>query len=129
MNHARAASVHAYCPYSRFQVGAALLAAGGKVFTGCNIENRSYSLSLCAERVALFKAVSEGKRTGDFLALAVAGRIMDGDWQYCSPCGACRQVLAEFSHPEAPLAIIYLDEHGSLKRVTISDLLPDAFLF
>ena len=129
MNHARTASVHAYCPYSRFQVGAALQAMDGTVYTGCNVENRSLGLSLCAERVALFKAVSEGKRKGDFVALAVAGKTMDGNWQHCSPGGACRQVLVEFSLPEAPLFIVYLDYQNNVKRVTIIDLLPDAFLF
>jgi cytidine deaminase len=99
----------------------------GTVFTGCNVENASYSLSLCAERVALYTAVSHGGKKGDFLVLAVAGRMVDGDWQFCSPCGACRQVLAEFSSPQNPLSIIYLDSEGAMKKRTIQDLLPDGF--
>ena len=82
----------AYVPYSRFPVGAALLCAGGTVFTGCNVENAAYGSTICAERTALVKAVSEGHRD-DFARLAVVGR---GD-DYCWPCGACRQMLFEFA--------------------------------
>ena len=82
----------AYVPYSRFPVGAALLCAGGTVFTGCNVENAAYGSTICAERTALVKAVSEGHRD-DFARLAVVGR---GD-DYCWPCGACRQMLYEFA--------------------------------
>ena len=82
----------AYVPYSRFPVGAALLCADGTVFTGCNVENAAYGSTICAERTALVKAVSEGHRD-DFVRLAVVGR---GD-DYCWPCGACRQMLFEFA--------------------------------
>ena len=81
-----------YSPYSGFAVGAALLCADGAVFTGCNVENAAYGSTICAERTALVKAVSEGRRDG-FAALAIAGRSED----YCWPCGACRQMLHEFA--------------------------------
>lgn len=85
---------NAYCPYSGFHVGAALLTADGKIYTGCNVENASYSLTVCAERTAIFKAVSEGNK--NFSAIAVAGSA-DGDFsRNCTPCGACLQVMSEF---------------------------------
>ncbi len=108
----------AYAPYSGFRVGAALLTAGGKVYTGCNIENSSYGLTCCAERVALFKAVSEGER--DFRAVAVAS---DGG-DYCVPCGACLQVLAEFGDG----ILVYMCSNAGKYRVrAVADLLPDRF--
>ena len=94
---AREAATHAYCPYSHYPVGAALLTADGQVYIGCNVENISYGLSNCAERTALFKAVSAGCR--DFAALAVAG----GEKKAAPPCGACRQALAEFCQPAMPV--------------------------
>jgi cytidine deaminase len=115
---AAAAQEKAYAPYSRFPVGAALLTAAGKVYTGGNIENASYSLTTCAERVALFQAVAAGER--DFVALAVVG----GDLAACFPCGACRQVLAEF----APrLEIITGQPGGPIRQRRLDALLPDAF--
>ncbi len=108
----------AYAPYSGFMVGAALLSKGGRVFTGCNVENVSYGLTVCAERVALFKAVSEGVR--EFEAIAVAC----GDAP-CSPCGACRQVLYEFA---PALKVILADGEGRWwEVVSLSDLLPRGF--
>ena len=93
-NAAVKAAENSYSPYSHFKVGAALLTADGKVYTGCNIENASYSLTNCAERTAVFKAVSEGVK--DFKAIAVAGSG-NGDFSRpCTPCGACLQVLSEF---------------------------------
>lgn len=108
----------AYAPYSGFAVGAALLATGGKLFTGCNVENASYGLTVCAERVALFKAVSEGVR--EFAAIAIAC----GD-SPCSPCGACRQALYEF----APnLKVILADGEGRRwEALPLSSLLPKGF--
>lgn len=107
----------AYAPYSKFQVGAALLAENGAVFTGCNVENASYGLTNCAERTAVFNAISEGVK--DFTAIAIS--VPGGG----SPCGACRQVLNEFN----PQLKIYLgDENGSLvSETTLDVLLPDAF--
>ncbi|HEU68206.1 MAG TPA: cytidine deaminase [Candidatus Acetothermia bacterium] len=108
----------AYAPYSGFRVGAALLSKGGRVFTGCNVENASYGLTVCAERVALFRAVSEGVR--EFEAIAVAC----GD-SPCSPCGACRQALYEFA-PD--LTVILADGEGRRwEVVSLSDLLPQGF--
>ncbi len=107
----------AYCPYSRFPVGAALLCADGTVVTGSNVENAVNGLSLCAERVAVFNAISEGKR--DFVRIAVA---CGGD--HCRPCGACRQVLYEHA-PD--LEILMGNPNGEFQRTTIRDLLPDPF--
>ena len=108
---------NAYTPYSHFKVGAAVLAASGKVYGGCNIEKSSYGLTNCAERTAIFKAVSEGER--EFAALAV---IADTDGP-CSPCGACRQVIADFRIPR----IIMANLKGDMKTMTLGELLPFAF--
>lgn len=108
---------NAYCPYSKFPVGAALLCADGTVFTGVNVENASYGLTMCAERIAIFKAVSEGHR--DFVKLAVTCK---GD--HCQPCGACRQVIYEHA-PD--IEILMGNPEGTFKRTTIRDLLPEAF--
>lgn len=109
----------AYVPYSEFPVGAALLAEDGTVFTGCNIENASYSLSNCAERTAVFKAVSEGNRS--FKKLVVTGNT-EGP---ISPCGACRQVLSEFCDPQ--MEVILTNTSGDTLRTTVGQLLPGAF--
>jgi len=106
-----------YSPYSQFRVGAALLTASGNVFTGCNIENRSYSPTVCAERVAIFKAVSESE--SDIIALAVVG--LDCDYPL-PPCGVCRQVLSEFS--KNAVVIMAGRDTSVFKTATISDLLP-----
>ncbi len=118
VNMALEARKHAYAPYSGFKVGAALLAADGEVFTGCNVENASYGLSMCAERVALFNAVAQGRRS--FIALAVAADTED----YCSPCGACRQVLAEFG---GDIAVYMANKDGAFRAATAVELLPAAF--
>lgn len=110
----------AYAPHSGYRVGAALLAADGRVFTGCNVENASYGLTNCAERTALFKAVSEGVRK--FKAIAIAG----GTDSPAYPCGACRQALAEFCGPETPVICCTLD--GKVAgRFTLGGLLPQTF--
>jgi cytidine deaminase len=107
----------AYAPYSKFSVGAALLARDGRMFTGANVENASYGLSMCAERIALYTAIAQGAKTFD--AIAVAGP----DGVTTLPCGACRQVLHEF----APhLRVIYRDA-GQVKSATLAQLLPEAF--
>ena len=107
-----------YVPYSRFPVGAALLCAGGQVFTGCNVENAAYGSTICAERTALVKAVSEGCR--EFSALAVAGNSTD----YCWPCGACRQMLYEFA-PE--LTVLVARGDGDYVKLPLKQLLPHGF--
>lgn len=117
---AREAAAKAYCPYSRYPVGAALLTLDGQVYTGCNVENASYGLSNCAERTALFKAVSAGCR--GFAALAVAG----GQKRAAAPCGACRQMLAEFCAPETPVFFARL-KGGAVASATVAELLPLAF--
>lgn len=130
---ARAARERAYAPYSGFRVGAALLAGSGKVYTGCNVENASYGLSLCAERVALFRAVAEGERIFKVLAVAAdaegagAGGPADGGYaggMPAIPCGACRQVLAEF----APgLEVIAAASDGRQQVYFLSELFPHPF--
>lgn len=117
LEQAQAAMEKAYAPYSGFRVGAALLCADGNVVTGCNVENSSYSLTICAERNALFAAVNQGKR--DFLAIAI---YVDSDEMF-PPCGACRQVLAEFS---PRLQILYANRLGSISS-DLESLLPQAF--
>lgn len=117
---AREAAAHAYCPYSSYPVGAAVLVADGQVYTGCNVENTSYGLSNCAERTAIFKAVSAGCR--EFTALAVVG----GTERAASPCGACRQVLAEFCVPEMPVFFAKLNGDDVVAS-TVGELLPFAF--
>lgn len=115
------AAKQSYSPYSRFPVGAALVSRAGKVFTGCNVENASYGLTLCAERVAIVKAVSDGRRT--FTALAVAG----GRGRAARPCGACLQVLAEFCGPEFPVYLASLDKASRIERFSLRELLPQTF--
>ncbi len=107
---------NAHAPYSHFAVGAALLAKSGRVYTGCNVENASYGLSICAERTAVFKAVSEGER--DFEALAVVTE------KGVTPCGACRQVLLEFGEG---IQVIVADEAGGYRVFGLQELLPEAF--
>lgn len=111
----------AVAPYSRFAVGAALLTRGGKVFTGANVESASYGLSCCAERVALFKALTEGAR--DFSALAVAARLEGG----AMPCGACRQLLAEYA-PGVVILVVDSRRPRTVREFTPEQLLPGAFL-
>ncbi|MGD9560063.1 MAG: cytidine deaminase [Oscillospiraceae bacterium] len=116
----------AYAPYSQFAVGAALLAQDGTVYTGCNVENAAYGLSNCAERTALFKAVSAGAQR--FAALAVAGGPAGCDeaaLPRCSPCGACRQALYEFGGPQLPVVLAY--GGGVLEQHTLGELLPLGF--
>ncbi len=114
----------AYSPYSKFSVGAALLTKSGKIYTGCNIESVSFSPTCCAERVAFFKAVSEGER--DFEALAVVGGNSEcRSFGICAPCGVCRQVIAEFCGSDFP--IILAESDGSFKTYTLKELLPLSF--
>ena|SRR5688572_19494017 len=110
----------AVAPYSRFQVGAALLTARGGIVTGANVESASYGLTCCAERVALFKALTEGEK--DFVAIAVVARLPNGPM----PCGACRQLLAEY----APDAVVWVTDSarpGKVRTFKMAKLLPEAF--
>lgn len=113
------AQKNAYSPYSKFCVGAALLCKNGKVYTGCNIENASFSLTNCAERTAIFKAVSDGVK--DFNAIAIVG----SDEEICTPCGACRQVIGEFCGND--FKIICANIKGEYKEFTLGELLPFGF--
>ena len=106
----------AYAPYSEFQVGAALLGKSGRVYTGCNVENAAYGPSMCAERTAVFKAVSEGEREFEAIAVVTENGV--------SPCGTCRQVMMEFA-PE--MTVIIADTQGNVRRTVVRDLLPDGF--
>ena len=120
MAEAVAARRASHSPYSRFPVGAALLTEAGRVYHGCNVENASYGLTCCAERTALFTAVSAGERS--FAAIAVTARSGEG----APPCGACRQVLAEFA-PD--LWVYWRDTHGGILKKRLGELLPDQFQF
>ncbi len=115
---ARKAQENAYCPYSGLKVGAALLSKGGKVYTGANVENASYGLTVCAERIAVFKAITEGENEFKSIAITSSG----GGFIY--PCGACLQVLTEFSRD---LKVIISDEKNNYKEYNLNDMLPQAF--
>lgn len=110
----------AYVPYSNFRVGAALLATSGRIYTGCNIENAGFSATNCAERTAVFKAVSEGER--EFEAIVINGDNHD----YLPPCGVCRQVLAEFCDPDT-FQVIFAKNQQDYRIMTLGELLPEAF--
>jgi cytidine deaminase len=116
VEHAKQARELAYAPYSNYRVGASLITAGGRVYTGCNVENAVYSETICAERTAVVKAISEGET--EFAAIAVVTR--DGG----APCGACRQVLNEFA-PQ--MIVLIVDDAGNVRQTTAAHLLPDRF--
>ncbi|HHX66278.1 MAG TPA: cytidine deaminase [Chloroflexi bacterium] len=107
---------HAYAPYSNFAVGAAVRTDSGRIFAGCNIENASFGLTVCAERVAIFKAVCQGESRIVAMAVSTEGGA--------TPCGACRQVMAEFA---ADMPVLLSDVSGHLRMTSLRDLLPDAF--
>ena len=115
---AKETTTYSYAPYSNFQVGAALLTTDGKVFTGCNIENASYGATNCAERTAIFKAVSEGYHS--FLKIAVVAK--NGSTAY--PCGICLQVMQEFM----PEGVVLLEENNTIVSYTLKELLPKGFI-
>jgi len=119
IKEANQARENAYVPFSTFKVGAAVKTKSGRVYTGCNIENSSFSLTCCAERTAIFKAVSQGER--EFTDIAV---IADTE-EVVSPCGACRQVMAEFFTDE--VAIYLSNLNGAVKRTSLEKILPDYF--
>lgn len=110
---------NAYVPYSNFPVGASLITDDGIIYSGCNIENASYGLSNCAERTAIFKAISEGKKS--FKQIVVTGKT-NGP---ISPCGACRQVMVEFCEPDMP--VLLTNTNGDKYETTVKELLPGAF--
>ena len=116
---AKQAREQAYAPYSKFRVGAALLTNKHRIFTGCNIENVSYSATNCAERTALFKAISEGEK--EFEAMAVISDKQD----YISPCGVCRQVMVEFCKPD--FLVLMCKSNGEYKMMTLAELMPEMF--
>ena len=119
VDQARQARERAYAAYSMFPVGAALLGRSGRVYSGCNVENAAYPLTICAERAAVFKAVSEGERDFEAIAVVTATGAM--------PCGACRQVLREFGGPDGDLRVIVADLKGNVRTFTIDALLPGGF--
>ena len=128
INEAIAMTERSYAPYSHFHVGAALLGKDGKVYTGCNVENAAYGPSNCAERTAVFKAVSEGCR--EFEAIAIAGGLEDSNGKpqikdFCPPCGVCRQVLSEFCNKD--FKIFLTDGTDNIKEFTLGELLPESF--
>lgn len=119
MNHARAVAAKAYAPYSRFQVGCALVTAEGAIYTGCNVENASYGLTICAERNAIFHAVAQegqGMRIASLAVIALGHEF--------PPCGACRQVIAEFAALQLPVTFL---QNGLLVTKTLAELLPATF--
>jgi cytidine deaminase len=118
---ARSARELAYAPYSHFLVGAAVLTKDGRQFGGCNVENAAYGLCNCAERTALFSAVAAGYRPGDFAAIAVIGDCSGP----ISPCGACRQVMAELCDDDTPVMLANL--HEERQQTTVAALLPGSF--
>ena len=125
LEEAKKARLKAYTPYSNFKVGAALLTKSGKVYLGCNIENATYTPTNCAERTAFFKAVSEGER--EFEKIAIVG-AKDGEDAnvMCSPCGVCRQVMMEFCNPKE-FQIILADGENTCRVMTLEELLPCGF--
>lgn len=122
---AKKARERAYAPYSHFKVGAALLTKSGKIYHGCNIENAGYTPTNCAERTAFFKAVYDGER--EFEKIAVVGALEGKEPDaLCAPCGVCRQVMMEFCDPEA-FKIVMADGENSCIEVLLKDLMPYAF--
>lgn len=120
---AHKARERSYCPYSSFAVGAALLAKSGKVYLGANVENASFGATNCAERSAIFSAISSGER--EFFAIAIVGGKVGEDTTDCLPCGICRQVMAEFC--DADFKILLEDKEKKAKVITLSELLPHSF--
>lgn len=124
IREAVAARESAYAPYSNFKVGAALLAASGKIYRGCNIENAAYTPTNCAERTAFFTAIATGER--EFTAVAVAGWAADGQPGLAFPCGVCRQVMMEFCDPERFMVVTAAGE-DNYRMVPLQELLPQGF--
>lgn len=123
ISNALEARMMSYSPYSGFKVGAALMDKEGKIFTGCNIENASYPATVCAERTAIFKAVSSGSR--EFIGIAIVGGSGEKPMDFAYPCGVCRQVMAEFCTPE--FIIIVAVSQNDYKVYRLKELLPMSF--
>lgn len=121
------ATKNSYSPMSKFKVGAALLTIDNKIYLGCNIENSSYSLTNCAERTAFFKAISEGEKS--FKAIAIMGSSDNTFKEFCTPCGACRQVMNEFCNSDFRIILGRINEQNNIeiKEYTLKELLPDGF--
>ncbi len=118
---AKTAQTNSYSPYSNFKVGAAVKGKSGKIYTGCNIENASYGLTLCAERAAIFNAISNGESTITEIAITCTGNNADDNPSSLMPCGSCRQVMSEFCDQDT---VIYIDGFGS---TTLKEILPNPF--
>ncbi len=117
---------HSYSPYSNFCVGAALLTKEGKLYQGCNIENAAYSVANCAERTAFFTAIYQGER--EFESIVIVGGPREAEsFDYCEPCGVCRQVMAEFCEPES-FRVIFAKSEEEYQEYLLQELLPHAFL-
>jgi len=123
LRSARKATKNAYAPFSNFRVGAAILTSKGHVFTGCNVENSSYGMTICAERTAIFSAIAKDGPDLEIRAVAVAAFANNDHGVRCSPCGACRQVIYEFG----PSAVIFYQGEKGPKQSRITDLLPEGF--
>ena len=123
LGKAKEAMANAYAPYSNFFVGAALLCRDGSVYTGCNVENAAFGAGICAERTALFKAVSEGHK--DFVAIAIVGGRNGVIEDFCYPCGICRQVMAEFGTIKTKVYVAKSEE--DYQEFLLTELLPNAF--
>ncbi|PJK16214.1 cytidine deaminase [Chryseomicrobium excrementi] len=121
VSQAREIKQRAYAPYSKFPVGAALLMKDGRVFTGVNVENVSFGATNCAERTAIFTAITEGYHKGDFAEIAVNGNTED----FLPPCSICRQVMAEFFEPDMPVHLT--NDKNEIRTLALKELLPMAF--
>ncbi len=124
IRQALTAREHSYSPYSGYQVGAAVMTSERNVYSGCNIENAAYTPTNCAERTAIFKAVSEGAR--ELIAIAVVGSPKGSVTQFAFPCGVCRQVMREFAKPEQMLILIAKSETDYIEK-TLAELFPESF--
>lgn len=122
---AKKAREHAYVPYSHFQVGAALVTKSGKIYHGCNIENAAYAPTNCAERTAFFRAVYEGEREFEKIAIVGGKEASEAD-ELCAPCGVCRQVMMEFCNPDT-FQIILADGKDKCLQLTLKEMLPYGF--
>jgi cytidine deaminase len=123
VEHAKQARLRAYAPYSKFAVGSALLDNASTIHYGCNVENGSYGATICAERTAIIRAITDGVSPKQFQALAIVADTLG----FCPPCGLCRQVMLELCPPQMP--VIMSNLQGETKVTTVQALLPDAFVF